>query len=295
MKKVLMILAAICMTMAANAKILRVSNVSGSSAPYATFDAAQEAAAEGDTIMFDASPNSYGNFEVIKRLVLIGPGYWLSTNGIVEVGEETAELGDVIVKVENCVFKGLTLDLTIRANKTVVNRCYLRGLALRNASNSIIHQNFIRSNVEGYGSSYEESYIQLTNNIIKGRISDLTNSYIAYNTLTSFFSCDNCAIEYNIGPRNDTFPTNNGNNSTNNLVSDAYNSFFNAIGTFTDQQFYNIYLEESLKNTYGVFAGTSPYVISGVPSGPIITDLEMPTTVEVGSTPTVTIKVSISK
>ena len=46
---------------------------------------------------------------------------------------------------------------------------------------------------------------------------------------------------------------------------------------------------------YGAFAGDSPYVISGIPSAPVIEDLVVPTTVEAGSKMKVTIKVGIQK
>ena len=65
MKKTLLILAAACMAVAANAKILRVSNVSGSSAPYSTIEAAHEAANAGDTIMVDSVED--GKFVFYKK------------------------------------------------------------------------------------------------------------------------------------------------------------------------------------------------------------------------------------
>ncbi|MBO4314699.1 MAG: hypothetical protein J5867_01855, partial [Prevotella sp.] len=88
MKKIMLILAVACMTTAANARILRVSNVSGSSAPYASIEAAHDAANSGDTIMVDPSSTRYTemastNIDLTKRLVIIGPGYWLVKDGII--------------------------------------------------------------------------------------------------------------------------------------------------------------------------------------------------------------------
>lgn len=70
MKKTILFLAALCMTVAANATIFRVSNVTGSSAPYTSLDDAQGAASEGDTIMVDGSSDSYENFTIKKGLHL---------------------------------------------------------------------------------------------------------------------------------------------------------------------------------------------------------------------------------
>ncbi len=51
----------------------------------------------------------------------------------------------------------------------------------------------------------------------------------------------------------------------------------------------------NLSSTHGAFAGDSPYVLSGIPSAPIIEDLVVPTTVEYGSNMQVTIKVNVQK
>ena len=55
----------------------------------------------------------------------------------------------------------------------------------------------------------------------------------------------------------------------------------NNAGSFTDIDYYNIDLPTGVKSTYGAFAGETPYVLSGVPSGPVIIDLDVPTTVEI--------------
>ena len=46
---------------------------------------------------------------------------------------------------------------------------------------------------------------------------------------------------------------------------------------------------------YGAFAGNDPYILSGVPAGPVVQDLIVPTTVEKGSKMNVTIKVGVVK
>jgi len=45
----------------------------------------------------------------------------------------------------------------------------------------------------------------------------------------------------------------------------------------------------------GAFAGDDPYVISGIPAGPVIQDITVPSTVEQGGTLNVTIKLGIQK
>lgn len=301
MKKVLMILAAICMTMAANAKILRVSNVSGSSAPYTTIDDALNAASAGDTIMLDSSPNYYGtinsNYNITKKIVLIGPGYWLTENGTVAEGASSAKIGHLTVKAEGVVIKGLSVNnFNIQAPKTVINRCSTNNIIFKNeADNGIITQCFITGEIVG------ANFTQLTNNIITSTspndfITDFTNGIIAYNTFRNKnirigSSIKNCTFENNLWKDYNEYGS--GNSYNNNYKTDIINT--QATNDFIDTDYYNLEIPAEVISQYGAFAGDSPYVISGVPSGPIITDLEMPTTVEVGSTPTVTIKVSISK
>ncbi len=48
-------------------------------------------------------------------------------------------------------------------------------------------------------------------------------------------------------------------------------------------------------NGYGAFAGNDPYVISGIPAGPMIEELTIPTSVEEGSVMEVTIKFGTAK
>ena len=46
---------------------------------------------------------------------------------------------------------------------------------------------------------------------------------------------------------------------------------------------------------YGAFAGDDPYVISGIPAGPVIERLTVPVSVEEGSKLNVTIKLGLQK
>ena len=301
MKKTLLILAAICMTMAANAKILRVSNISGSSAPYTTIEDAHNAASSGDTIMLDASPdyygNAYSNYQITKKLVIIGPGYWLVRNGIMAEGANRAHVNTLTIKTAGVVVKGLCLnDIQIQAPHVVVNRCILGGLTFGDeAENGVVTQCFITNSVNG------ANYIQLTNNIFTSTTSytfflEFNNSIIAYNTFRNknvqfARSINNCTIEHNLWKA--CTDNGSGNSFNDNYKTDIINT--QATDDFNDSDYYNLEIPADVASQYGAFAGDSPYVISGIPYGPYITDVGMATTVEEGSTPTVTVKVNISK
>lgn len=300
MKKTISLLAVFCMAAAANATILRVNNSMGSSAPYTSVADALAAAAEGDTIMVDASTQSYGNFTIDKRIVLLGPGFCLGKNNIIAEGAEAATFEKIEIMAEATVVKSVaaSLQITVAAHKVVVNRCFVKGAVyLRNASNSIISQNRITGSLEGYGSSYVENYIQVTNNLISGRISCLHNSYIAYNTIANqIFSCKDCTINNNWGTGNVFNASSSGtsNSYNNNYVSTDYKSAISNTN-YGDGDAVALEVDEGLRSTYGAFAGDAPYVLSGVPAGPVVQELVVPTTVEQGNKLQVTIKVGIQQ
>ena len=116
MKKTMLFLAAFSMTVAANARILRVSNVTGSSAPYTSIDAAHDAASAGDTIMVDGSSAKYGGtngkYDITKKLVIIGPGYWLVENDVIAEGSSSASVATLNLKTTGIVVCHLFLVIS---------------------------------------------------------------------------------------------------------------------------------------------------------------------------------------
>ena len=323
--------------MASNATILRVSNVPGSSAPYTSIQDAHDAASEGDTIMVDGSSISYGSIEIKKQLVLIGPGYWLTENGIISEGATFARINNLTIAegASGTIIQGFRIwenlndAMSIRANNCVITRCSITGGSANGngivfygngMSGGVVHQNiFFNSCVAGSSQTKwadpanMTSNVQVTNNIFaisgwsKRAIVSFTNSYIAYNSIITddfdeprFSGCSACTIEHNIIPNKDIWYKNTA-IVDNNEWSDNYvggvldvdgNKIYSTYTTDKDIRDAELAMSEGL---YGAFAGDSPYVISGIPAGPVIEDLIVPTTVEKGSTMNVTIKVGIQK
>lgn len=310
MRKTIVTLVALCAAMAANATVLRVSNVSGSTAPYSTFEAALTAAAEGDTIMLDASPTAYTFGKTVdKRVVILGPGYWLKSNGIIQEGGNTASFSSNTpafwIGASGVVISGVWFTdrvvINNNCNDVVIKRCCLRGgieIASK-AQRCVLHQNHIRPD----GSEAQRikgSYHQITNNIFITHFQvgytfyNMPHAYIAYNTFLGdnrirLWDSGDCTVEKNISG-GDFYDSGNGvsSYSDNIIIENTYNTYDNDIR------------DSALKalnwsDTHGAFAGDSPYVISGVPSAPVIEDLVVPTTVEYGSKMNVTIKVGVQK
>lgn len=311
MKKYLLVTLLACMAFTAQAKILRVNNTSGSSAPYTSISAALEEAVNGDTIMVDASDKSYGNitFNGDKKVVMIGPGYWLVKNGIVQEGMSSATLGTVTIRTEGVVIKGFTTSrVEIYMPNVVLQRCFVDGIIYiyEDVSNCVIHQNIIETGITG--SNIRN--LQITNNIFLSSnetwggnvIRGAKGSYIAYNSFirnignSKHFDVSNCTIEHNI-----LCVEGNVSSTVSNSYSDNYT--FGNVSPYGSYSYYEVIYDSAIQESelafsegkYGAFAGDDPYVISGVPSGPVIEDIVVPTTVEKGNTMSVTIKVGITK
>lgn len=113
------------------AKIWRVNNNPGVTANFTTIQAAHDGAASGDTLHVESSPNSYGYLTATKKLVIIGPGYFLSENSNLQVFPLTAQINGIQFNVgaEGSVVMGMDFgsnsiyvycnDIVIKRNKCV--------------------------------------------------------------------------------------------------------------------------------------------------------------------------------
>ena len=277
------------------AATLRVNNVD-SSAPYATITAAVNAASDGDSIMVEGTSKDYDETVLDKKVVLIGPGYWLRENGIGTEAAQSANIQNLTTTQEGTVIMGVHVYGVIRVEgaKSVITRCCIDGnVSIKGGTNNcIIRQNFIKGDV---GSGYDHSfYHQITNNIF-GNVSckGVNESYIAYNTSyawwgESLWNSYNCKVEKNIVFTNE-FTNNTDNSYTDNYVIGEYYK-----DIYTDKDVLNTELPADA-TSYGAFAGDDPYVISGIPAGPMIEELTIPTSVEEGTTMEVTIKLGSTK
>lgn len=328
-KKTFFTLAALCMAVAANATILRVSNVNGSSAPYSTIQAAVDAATAGDTIMVDGSSDGYGYAEISKSLVLIGPGYWLNKNGLVQESAPSAQAyflilssapGTVIegfelrgfsgglirINADNCVIRRNSFYDHVGYNAISFSRDYINDEYIGpDPSGAVIQQNFFHDcKITAWRLNGLMSNAQITNNIFLNNegeysLENIGNSYIAYNTIvgecswSSFRTVLASTIEHNIIREQKVSYENIGiqddNEWSDNKVVGSFKVEFNTEKEIRD----NVTAE--IVNTHGAFAGDSPYVLSGIPAAPVIQDLVMPTTVEKGKKMNVTIKVGVQK
>jgi hypothetical protein len=113
--------------------IRRVNNNAGITLDanmYASVQAAHDAAAPGDVIYVESSPDSYGNLTCTKELTFVGTGYLLNENQIYARATNTARLGNIAFKSgsEGSVIEGFKIEGTfdiIRASNITVRRNYM--------------------------------------------------------------------------------------------------------------------------------------------------------------------------
>lgn len=286
------ILLFLALSVAIHAKTLRVSNVKGSTAPYSTVSAALADASDGDVIMVDASPDSYGDVEINKKITLQGPGFFLVANGITQEGQDAANFGVITIKKEGVKVSSISAySIKTEADKAIITRCGSNYIRINSTNGAVVHQNYIRWEIIcGLATN-----AQITNNIISFSTSasfleDLRNSVIKYNTFlwssTLYKGFKDCVIEYNIG----NFPDTDTDNTVRN--NKGYSTgYYDDYSTDTDVKA----LDNALTTAHGAFAGDDPYRISGVATGPVIEDIEVPASVEQGSDLKVKVTIGMKK
>lgn len=317
MKKTILFLAVAAICGAANATILRVSNVTNSGAPYSEISQAISAAEEGDTIMVDGSNTSYGNITLTKRVVMIGPGYLLNDNGKVNEGSPSAQIGTVSSNynaANGSILMGLDITglITFSQPNMVITRCRIANdiQIVASATNCIVHQNYFTdggvsssnpTNTFAYGT-------QITNNIISsphtdrvGRIKAISDGYIAYNTFTrggigdvprNIGNVTGCTIEHNYFV--EVSKSISGNVVQDNLWTENYGATVYA-DCSTDKAVLEMYNSKENHQGFGAFAGDDPYVVSGIPAGPYISDITVPASVEQGQILRVNVKLGVQQ
>ena len=132
MKKSILLLMSMLLilhTRMAFAKIWRVNNSAGVTADFTTLQDAHDGASSGDTIHVEGSGTNYGSLTSTKKLVIIGPGYYLEENQNLQAHPLTAKVSTVTLNSgsEGFVLMGLDFgsspiqifadNITIRRNR----------------------------------------------------------------------------------------------------------------------------------------------------------------------------------
>jgi hypothetical protein len=109
------------------AKIWRVNNNAGINADFTTLQAGHDGASAGDTLHMEGSPVSYGGATFTKKLVVIGPGYFLDQSTPTQALKQTAIVGGITLYAASAgsVIMGLDFNasgITVYAHNIVIRR-----------------------------------------------------------------------------------------------------------------------------------------------------------------------------
>jgi len=139
--KVAMLCAAITLVQNTQAKIWRLNNNGNNPVPAITadFSGTLQSAHDntlvlsGDTLHVEQSPTTYGACIFTKRLIVIGPGYYLNLNPQTQVNTGYgATVGDLtfynIASAASQVFGLTTVAVNMGVNNLLISRCQITGV-----------------------------------------------------------------------------------------------------------------------------------------------------------------------
>ena len=164
-----------------NATLRRVKNLAGTGAGYTTLQSAHDAANPGDTQMVEPG-KPYRQLVLTKRLVILGPGYFLGQNDDSQAGLFSAQVDSLTFNAGSgqTLVSGLhikdviqinTSQITLESNLVMFERnAYLIYIAAE-LSGIVIKKNYIENTLNNFGSDVIEikdgSSVTLLNNFIK--------------------------------------------------------------------------------------------------------------------------------
>ena len=264
----------------------------------------------GDTLLVEGSGTDYTGFICTKRLTIIGPGYFLTQNGQNQANALPASVQGITFNAgsEGSAIIGLTFATgssnnlpNVSVNNVIIMRCYLPyGIYIANSINGMLAlQNYMVQNGVYVGSSNTAfSNVILKNNIILSPLSVLrqtTNPRLFSNVENNIFlggvTLDANNFINNIiatpGATVSITATSTGNlfatagqlpAAGNTLVANPASLFIGLAGAANslDGQ-YRLATATAYPTTGstqpGIFGGTEPYQLSGIPAIPTIYSL----------------------
>jgi len=289
--------------------LIRVNNDPAADADYTTIQAANDDALPGDTIYVEGSPANYDGANIDKKLIIIGPGYFLADNDSTQANVLDTEIAgtlDFIIGSKGSKVYGLIIStLYIRDDEIVASRCKIGGIGFwDDSNNTLITQNYITAGISSYGGKLTNSIIsnniigsslsagstsyplQITNNVFKGLAAPVS---VYYSTISNnIFISSTYKIQENTGNTiiNNIFAY-AGTNANGNKYSITMTTVFvdlNGTLGYSEDERYKLKAGSPaiVAGVSGVdcgaFGGVTPYVLSGLPPFPRIYEATIPGT-----------------
>lgn len=285
------------------AAVLTVDNNPGAVAMFDNFPDAYDAASDGDTILLAGSMNGYGgSYTIYKRLNIVGPGYFLSQNGVPGLSNQNARIsvsfdqdsilgtssGSKIMGVEANIdvgyeVSGIVIERCYRmsstwniSSATVIRSCVDADLAFQSGSEGSILTNSILRSVTFFTVNISIDRCVLTSSFFGNQSTSVSNTIFVFSSASSF-TRNNASVSNCMAVGFSTLPAGGG-NINGQLIG---NVFVNTGATDAKYQLKAgspaIGAGTSGSNM-GAFGGPNPYVLSGLPDMPRLTRLVVPAT-----------------
>lgn len=264
----------------------------------------------GDTLLIEGTSVVHPAFTITKRLVLIGTGYLLTENAQTQSEAAQSIVSKITIKpsAAGTILIGLTFSdyyaedaPYIEASNVIIMRCFIPNTLylIGDVNNVQILQNFfleggianyyaadrftnvvLKNNFISYGinitsySSYQRTFAAVEHNIFQSTVI-LTTSLFRSNIITganAVVTVSSSQVQNNL-VSNNQLPATNGNQTYN-----ASQLFAGATGNSADGQYKlktnSPYLTAGYNNSQpGIYGGSMPYVLSGMPPIPAIYEL----------------------
>src|SRR5215217_1034910 len=125
-KPLLCVWLSLSLSVCSYAKIWRLNNNTGITADFTNIQAAHDGAGSGDTLHVEGSPTSYGSLTWNKKLVIIGPGYFLDQNADLQAHILSAKLDGITFYSESAGSEVMGMEISgsaaIHARNIVIKR-----------------------------------------------------------------------------------------------------------------------------------------------------------------------------
>jgi hypothetical protein len=296
---------------------------------YSTLAKAQDVAQNGDTIMLEGSPDTYSSFMCAKRLIIKGPGYFLDENPGISANKLSANIQSLYLNQgsKGSVFIGVTFDYishnSLGSDDITFRRCCIKKFEAANydlnniafaecyfptyySYNIYIFQNATATNLVIMNCIFNSTILigtgsngQFLNNVFNFNVItiptgfDMKNNILFTTDKTNVFLpalpdidiCNNISISDHFGTAN------------NNKANVAEGSLFLGALTASTDGTWQLKAGSPAIGAgvggidCGAFGGLGPYILSGVPTGPVIYQLNVSSHSTSGNKLPVTIKV----
>jgi hypothetical protein len=294
------------MIMNVSAKKWRVNNVPGINANFSTLVAAYNGSSAGDTIYLEGTGIPYVPPDTIKKkLIIIGPGYFLSDNDSTQANKAPASIyiitfgrgsdGSVItgINITYIIYISDCSNITVQRNYIAQNVYFYN--YRNNITNILIKQNFINGSIyQNSGTKAITNLFILNNYIQTVHLENVsTTPIIMNNVIYSNYYMYNAEYFNNINTYSGYVLAGGSNNN-------FYNNIFAAGGTDANGNKYGINMSNVFVGTpnsqdgqyrlktgspakaagyggvdCGMFGNSQPYVLSGIPQVPHIFDAKV--------------------